>query len=77
VDASGCHKGAQWPIDPRLWGKRRGLPGPYPVICHLIDTAAMAGALWDVWVAGLGSLLAEVLEVQAAAQLRSLVCRRG
>ncbi|MFF0415558.1 CRISPR-associated helicase Cas3' [Kitasatospora sp. NPDC004745] len=37
------------PVDPdsRLWGKRAGLPGPYPVICHLLDTAAVAGALWD------------------------------
>ncbi|MFJ8477670.1 CRISPR-associated helicase Cas3' [Kitasatospora sp. NPDC094011] len=33
--------------DSRLWGKRAGLPGPYPVICHLLDTAAVAGALWD------------------------------
>ncbi|MGW1177412.1 CRISPR-associated helicase Cas3' [Kitasatospora sp. NPDC002543] len=33
--------------DTRLWGKREGLPGPYPVICHLLDTAAVAGALWD------------------------------
>ncbi|GGU99276.1 CRISPR-associated helicase/endonuclease Cas3 [Kitasatospora aureofaciens] len=23
------------------------MPGPYPVICHLLDTAAVAGALWD------------------------------
>ncbi|MBD0670758.1 CRISPR-associated helicase Cas3' [Streptomyces sp. CBMA156] len=33
--------------DTRLWGKSEGLPGPYPVICHLLDTAAVAGALWD------------------------------
>lgn len=33
--------------DRRLWGKSAGLPGPYPVICHLLDTAAVAGALWD------------------------------
>ncbi|MFJ9611679.1 CRISPR-associated helicase Cas3' [Kitasatospora sp. NPDC101176] len=33
--------------DSRLWGKDAGLPGPYPVICHLLDTAAVAGALWD------------------------------
>ncbi|WP_051711666.1 CRISPR-associated helicase/endonuclease Cas3 [Streptomyces sp. NRRL S-350] len=33
--------------DSRLWGKSAGLPGPYPVICHLLDTAAAAGALWD------------------------------
>ncbi|MDT0300830.1 CRISPR-associated helicase Cas3' [Streptomonospora wellingtoniae] len=37
----------QPPIDTRLWGKERGLPGPYPLICHLLDTAAIAGALWD------------------------------
>ncbi|MFJ2191883.1 CRISPR-associated helicase Cas3' [Kitasatospora sp. NPDC087861] len=37
------------PADPdsRLWGKSAGLPGPYPVICHLLDTAAVAGSLWD------------------------------
>ncbi|MGW0771761.1 CRISPR-associated helicase Cas3' [Streptomyces sp. NPDC002676] len=34
--------------DARMWGKQRGLPGLYPVICHLLDTAAVAGALWDV-----------------------------
>lgn len=36
------------PIDIRLWGKEHGLPRPYPVICHLLDTAAVFGALWDV-----------------------------
>ncbi|MFD7450566.1 CRISPR-associated helicase Cas3' [Kitasatospora sp. NPDC059827] len=38
------------PVSPdrRLWGKSAGLPGPYPVICHLLDTAAVAGVLWDV-----------------------------
>ncbi|MEU4093013.1 CRISPR-associated endonuclease Cas3'' [Streptomyces sp. NPDC026673] len=35
-------------VDARLWGKSRGLPGSYPVVCHLLDTAAVAGALWDV-----------------------------
>ncbi|MFF4381600.1 CRISPR-associated helicase Cas3' [Kitasatospora sp. NPDC001547] len=33
--------------DSRMWGKSAGLPGPYPVICHLLDAAAVAGALWD------------------------------
>ncbi|MFF2744128.1 CRISPR-associated helicase Cas3' [Kitasatospora sp. NPDC058048] len=33
--------------DSRLWGKSAGLPGPYPVICHLLDTAVVAGAVWD------------------------------
>ncbi|MEV7783156.1 CRISPR-associated helicase Cas3' [Kitasatospora sp. NPDC088351] len=34
--------------DSRLWGKNAGLPADYPVVCHLLDTAATAGALWDV-----------------------------
>ncbi|MGV4891407.1 CRISPR-associated helicase Cas3' [Streptomyces viridosporus] len=36
-------------IDDRLWGKSDGLEdmGPYPVIGHLIDTAMIAGQLWD------------------------------
>ncbi|MFD9592084.1 CRISPR-associated helicase Cas3' [Kitasatospora sp. NPDC059973] len=33
--------------DHRLWGKNAGLPADYPVVCHLLDTAAVAGALWD------------------------------
>ncbi|MFP8959299.1 CRISPR-associated endonuclease Cas3'' [Streptomyces nanhaiensis] len=35
-------------LDPRMWGKERGLPRPYPVVCHLLDTAAVFQALWDV-----------------------------
>ncbi|MFD7735266.1 CRISPR-associated helicase Cas3' [Kitasatospora phosalacinea] len=35
------------PVDRRLWGKQRGLSRAYPVVCHLLDTAAVAGALWD------------------------------
>ncbi|RSR99036.1 CRISPR-associated endonuclease Cas3'' [Streptomyces sp. WAC00469] len=35
-------------VDVRLWGKERRLPSAYPLICHLLDTAAVAGALWDV-----------------------------
>ncbi|WP_414167045.1 CRISPR-associated helicase Cas3' [Streptoverticillium reticulum] len=34
-------------VDSRLWGKARGLTESYPVVCHLVDTAAVAGALWD------------------------------
>ncbi|MGA4842164.1 CRISPR-associated endonuclease Cas3'' [Streptomyces sp. G45] len=34
--------------DGRMWGKEWGLPRPYPVICHLLDTAAAFGVLWDV-----------------------------
>ncbi|MFD0883241.1 CRISPR-associated helicase Cas3' [Streptosporangium algeriense] len=62
------------PVDARLWGKREGLPGPYPVICHLIDTAAVAGVLWDVWAPGLAVLQPDVLGQRVAAQMRRLVC---
>ncbi|MDH6120956.1 CRISPR-associated endonuclease/helicase Cas3 [Kitasatospora sp. GAS204A] len=34
-------------LDARLWGKSAELPRPYPVVCHLLDTVAVAGALWD------------------------------
>nr|BAE95445.1 CRISPR-associated helicase [Streptomyces kanamyceticus] len=36
------------PLDARFWGKERELPHPYPVVCHLLDTAAVFGVLWDV-----------------------------
>ncbi|MFF8775121.1 CRISPR-associated helicase Cas3' [Kitasatospora sp. NPDC015120] len=29
------------------WGKSHGLLSPYPLPAHLVDTAAMAGELWD------------------------------
>jgi CRISPR-associated endonuclease/helicase Cas3 len=34
-------------VDPAIWGKSRHLPVPYPLLWHLIDTAAVAAALWD------------------------------
>ena len=34
-------------IDLRLWGKSRHLAVPYPLAWHLVDTAAVAGELWD------------------------------
>ncbi|MDG4827686.1 CRISPR-associated helicase Cas3' [Solwaraspora sp. WMMD1047] len=34
-------------MDLRIWGKERGLASPYPLLWHLVDTAAVAGALWD------------------------------
>ncbi|MFJ2565735.1 CRISPR-associated endonuclease Cas3'' [Streptomyces sp. NPDC087568] len=33
--------------DSRLWGKEDGLSGPYPVMCHLLDVAAVFAVLWD------------------------------
>ncbi|WP_031158136.1 CRISPR-associated helicase/endonuclease Cas3 [Streptosporangium roseum] len=34
-------------VDLALWGKSRGLPTRYPLICHLLDSAAAVEALWD------------------------------
>lgn len=36
-------------VDLRIWGKERGLPSPYPLLWHLVDTAVVAGALWDLY----------------------------
>ncbi|MEU0283468.1 CRISPR-associated helicase Cas3' [Streptomyces sp. NPDC006195] len=36
-----------WSVDGRFWGKERGLKRPYPVVCHLLDTAAVCLVLWD------------------------------
>ncbi|APU15572.1 CRISPR-associated helicase Cas3' [Actinoalloteichus fjordicus] len=38
-------------LDLVLWGKEHGLGTPYPLICHLLDTAAVARALWADMVA--------------------------
>nr|WP_272920758.1 CRISPR-associated helicase Cas3' [Streptomyces sp. SID4913] len=41
--------------DESLWGKSRGLDPalpPYPLVRHLLDAAAMALHLWDVYLAG-------------------------
>ncbi|CAB1047953.1 hypothetical protein FRC0546_02097 [Corynebacterium diphtheriae] len=32
-----------------LWAKQKGLAKPYPLLAHLLDSAAVAGALWDHW----------------------------
>ncbi|MEV0141649.1 CRISPR-associated helicase Cas3' [Streptomyces globisporus] len=34
-------------VDDRLWGKAKGLERPYPLVGHLVDTALVAGVLWD------------------------------
>ncbi|MGW1887783.1 HD domain-containing protein [Streptomyces sp. NPDC001970] len=41
--------------DQSVWGKSRGLDPelpPYPLVRHLIDTAAMALHIWDVYLSG-------------------------
>jgi len=42
------------PVDLGLWGKSAGLPHgvTYPVVCHLLDTAAVALMLWERFVPG-------------------------
>lgn len=35
--------------DESVWGKSRGLERPYPLVRHLLDSAAMAGYLWDAY----------------------------
>lgn len=36
-------------IDPRIWGKEKGLQRPYPLAWHLADTAAVAQRLWELY----------------------------
>lgn len=52
-------------VDLELWGKSRGLRGSrYPLICHLLDTAAAAEALWDGYISpGLRRVVAAELGV--------------
>ncbi|SCG38615.1 CRISPR-associated helicase, Cas3 family [Micromonospora coxensis] len=38
-------------VDAGIWGKSNHLEVPYPLLWHLIDTAAVAGALWDCYLA--------------------------
>jgi CRISPR-associated endonuclease/helicase Cas3 len=45
--SSGGSHGLSTSVDARLWGKSHGLDRPYPLICHLLDTAAVAGELFD------------------------------
>ncbi|WP_433888465.1 CRISPR-associated helicase Cas3' [Streptomyces sp. CA-111067] len=34
-------------VDCRMWGKEKNLPGAYPVVRHMLDTAAVFLVLWD------------------------------
>lgn len=60
-------------VDLRLWGKARGLDGPYPLVCHLLDVGAAVGVLWDLYLsARIRRFLADgmgVSERDARAQL--------
>ncbi len=47
-------------VDLRLWGKSRGLPQRYPLVCHLLDAGAAAQRLWDDYVpTGLRKFIAD------------------
>ncbi|MET8779161.1 CRISPR-associated helicase Cas3' [Nocardia sp. NPDC004654] len=51
-------------VDLRLWGKRKGLSAPYPLVCHLLDAGSAAGVLWDGWLSrGLRRFIARGLGV--------------
>lgn len=51
-----------------LWSKHHGLDEPYPLVSHLLDTAASATALWDHWLrAGLRELIEDSLGPDARA----------
>lgn len=61
--------------DPRLWGKEHGLEHAYPVMCHMLDVAAVFGVLWDVLLsASARQRFAEqlVLDVKACRAVLSL-----
>ncbi|WP_369383174.1 CRISPR-associated endonuclease Cas3'' [Streptomyces sp. cg36] len=60
-------------VDTRLWGKSEGLPAPYPVVGHLVDTAVVCGAVWDsVLSIAQRRRIAEVLAI-GPGQARSVV----
>lgn len=51
-----------------LWSKQHGLEAPYPLLAHLLDTAASAQVLWDRWLrTGLRDLIEGVLGPEARA----------
>ncbi|MDO5752436.1 CRISPR-associated helicase Cas3' [Arthrobacter sp.] len=53
-----------------LWSKRHGLGEAYPLISHLLDTAASATVLWDHWLrAGLRAHIEDSLGPGARAQV--------
>jgi len=48
--------------DLALWSKRAQQSEPYPLLCHLLDTAAAADVLWRRWLRpGLRDLLADAI----------------
>ncbi|MBF6331869.1 CRISPR-associated helicase Cas3' [Nocardia transvalensis] len=70
--------GDQSEIDLRLWGKSKGLPGPYPLVCHLLDASAAAGMLWEQYLSdGLQKFLADGMGVDVEHARRLLMFWAG
>lgn len=60
-------------VDTRVWAKSEGYAEPYPLICHLLDTAAAALVVWDEWLRpGLRRIIADSIAGgdEASARLR-------
>ncbi len=67
VDVDGSGRDSVPPVDLRLWGKSKGLPRPYPLICHLIDSGAATEVLWrDVLPRSARQVIADGLSVSVA-----------
>ncbi|MFC9431271.1 CRISPR-associated endonuclease Cas3'' [Streptomyces sp. NPDC056987] len=50
LEAAGQHRTANrgmFMVDARILGKSQGLDHPYPLMGHLLDTAMIAGSLWE------------------------------
>ncbi|MFW0185244.1 CRISPR-associated helicase Cas3' [Rothia sp. CCM 9418] len=54
-----------------LWAKQENTHGTYPLLAHLLDTAAVAGVLYDHW---LRPGLQELFKQELGQQARSIVC---
>ncbi|MBM7824572.1 CRISPR-associated endonuclease/helicase Cas3 [Arcanobacterium pluranimalium] len=53
-----------------LWAKRTGFDVPYPLLAHMLDTACVAGALYDHW---LRSELRELIQHAFGDKARNIV----
>ncbi|MFW0110219.1 CRISPR-associated helicase Cas3' [Rothia sp. P13129] len=59
------------PTHSYLWSKQDKTHGTYPLLAHLLDTAAVAGVLYDRW---LRPGLQELFKQELGQQARSIVC---
>lgn len=65
-------------VDTRMLGKSQGLAQPYPLMGHLLDTAMVAGAVWDgVLTAFQRAAIAAALGLELAAAKRVVMFWAG